>query len=401
MKLSITHPRGAASPRVFMGLAAMALLLSWWGIKTLSSAKPASEPAGSGPAGMPPANVILSQVEKKSSQQTQRVIGSLRAKSRSKLAAREAGAVLEILVKEGDLVKKDSIIARIDPRRLEAQIAGANATFTAARAVVTQREAEKTRASTDLKMKEQLYAKRALSESEVLDARRSAHVAKALASASVESLGAMEARVDLIKVRREDLEIRAPFAGRVVARHTEIGEWVTPGSPVVTLLSVGEIEAWLQVPERFASVAASKNIPVKLTATGKMVIATKLISIPDADASSRTVQMIAVLPDPDNLLVPGLSVSAELPVTERIEQLVVPVNAVVQSYAGPGVFVPQKSADSPMPVARRVAIEVLYQADGYVFIRSKDLKEGDQVIVEGNERLFPFQPLMIQEAAKK
>ena len=54
-----------------------------------------------------------------------------------------------------------------------------------------------------------------------------------------------------------------------------------------------------------------------------------------------------------------------------------------------------------MPVARRVAIEVLYQADGYVFIHSKDLKEGDQVIVEGNDRLFPFQPLMVQEATKK
>ncbi len=401
MKPSTTHPRGAASPIVFIGLAVIVLLLSWWGTKALSNAKTESAPEGAAPTGMPPANVILSKVEKKLSQQTHRVIGTLRAKSRSKLAAREAGAVLEILVKEGDLVKKGAIMAKIDPRRLEAQIVEANATVTAARAVVTQREAEKTRASTDLKMKEQLFAERALSESEVLDARRSAHVAEALASAAEESLGAMEARVDLIKVRREDLEIRAPFAGRVVARHTEIGEWVTAGSPVVTLLSVGEIEAWLQVPERFASVAGGKNIPVKLSATGKMVMATKLIPIPDADASSRTVQMIAVLPDPDNLLVPGLSVSAELPVTERIEQLVVPVNAVVQSYSGPGVFVPLKSPDSPLPVAKRIEVEVLYQADGYVFIRSKDLKEGDQVIVEGNERLYPFQPLMIQEATKK
>jgi RND family efflux transporter MFP subunit len=350
---------------------------------------------------MPPANVILSKVEKKLSQQTQRVIGTLRAKSRSKLAAREAGAVLEVLVQEGDLVKMGATIAKIDPRRLEAQVVEAKAAVTEARAVVTQREAEKTRASTDLKMKEQLYAQRALSESEVLDARRGVHVAEALASAAAESLGAMEARVDLIKVRREDLEILAPFAGRVVARHTEIGEWVIPGSPVVTLLSVGDIEAWLQVPERFATVDGSKNIPVKLTATGKMVMATKLIPIPDADRSSRTVQMIAMLPDPDNELVPGLSVSAELPVTDETEQLMVPVNAVVQSYAGPGVFVPENSPDSPLPVAKRIEVEVLYKTDGYVFIRSKDLKEGDQVIVEGNERLFPFQPLMVQEAAKK
>jgi multidrug efflux pump subunit AcrA (membrane-fusion protein) len=166
------------------------------------------------------------------------------------------------------------------------------------------------------------------------------------------------------------------------------------------MVSVGEIEAWLQVPERFATIASSENIPVKLSATGKMVTATQLIPVPVADASSRTVQMIAILPDPENLLVPGLSVSADLPVTERIEQLMVPVNAVVRSYAGPGVFVPMKTPDSPLPVAKRIDVEILYQTDGYVFIRSEELKEGDEVIVEGNERLFPFQPLMIQEAKK-
>ncbi len=232
MKSSTKHPRGAASPLVFIGLAVIVLLLSWWGTRTLSSAKTESDPAGAAPAGMPPANVILSQVEKKLSQQTQRVIGTLRAKSRSKLAAREAGAVLEILVKEGDLVTKDSIIARIDPRRLEAQIVEANATVTEARAVVTQREAEKTRASTDLKMKEELYAQRALSESEVLDARRGADVAEAMASAAAESLGAMAvfyigfvitkplmSMVDTVeKIRGGDLSIRAP-----IVKNDEIG----------------------------------------------------------------------------------------------------------------------------------------------------------------------------------
>jgi RND family efflux transporter MFP subunit len=400
MKLTTLHPRGAASPAVFIGLAVIIILLSWWGITAISSAKVEAGPAKDAPSGMPPANVILSKVEKKLSQQTHRVIGTLRAKSRSMLAAREAGAILEVLVKEGDLVKEGSVIAKIDPRRLDAQLLEAKAAVTEAHALVTQRKAEKTRASTDLKMKEQLFAQKAISESEVLDARRGADVAEALVSAAEESLGAMEARVNLVKVRREDLEIRAPFTGRVLACHTEIGEWVTPGSPVVTMVSVGEIEAWLQVPERFATIASSENIPVKLSATGKMVTATQLIPVPVADASSRTVQMIAILPDPENLLVPGLSVSADLPVTERIEQLMVPVNAVVRSYAGPGVFVPMKTPDSPLPVAKRIDVEILYQTDGYVFIRSEELKEGDEVIVEGNERLFPFQPLMIQEAKK-
>ena len=50
MKLSTIHLRGAASPLVFIGLAAVVLLLSWWGINALSNAETASDPAAAAPA---------------------------------------------------------------------------------------------------------------------------------------------------------------------------------------------------------------------------------------------------------------------------------------------------------------------------------------------------------------
>lgn len=389
------------NPFVFIILALVVVGASWWGITALSEAKTAGAgEAQAGPGGPPPASVILAPVESRSSVQTQRVVGTLRAKNRSEIAARESGPILEIMVDEGDLVEANQVLATLDPRRLEAQISEAKAEIIVAEALVHQKKSRVKRTTLDLEMKEKLFANKALSESEVLDARSAANVDNSVYAATEESLKAAQSRLELFQVRQADLEIRAPYPGRVVARHAELGEWVEPGASIVTLVSSGDIEAWLKVPERFATAAQGKEIPVTLTATGKTVTSTALTLVPEADTSSRSLQMVALLPNADNALIPGLSVTAEIPVTEKTERLAVPVNALVQGYAGPGVFVPATNPDSPMPVARRVPVEVVYQDEAFVYLAPGELTAEDQVVVEGNERLFPFQPLIIGEREK-
>lgn len=50
----------------------------------------------------------------------------------------------------------------------------------------------------------------------------------------------------------------------------------------------------------------------------------------------------------------------------------------------------------PLPVAKRLPVTVLFQDDEFVYLEAEGLKAGDQVVVEGNERLIPFvQPLII------
>jgi RND family efflux transporter MFP subunit len=383
-------------PVVGVVLALVVLGAAAWGIITLSKAKPEEKGAGGPPQGMPPATVIMGTVESQLSAQTQSIVGTLRAKSRSEIAAREAGAILTIKVNEGDLVEKDEIIATLDGRRLEAQIAEANADITVAAAFVHQKKSREKRSAIDLAMKEKLFAQKAISESEVLDARSANNVDNSVYKAAEDSLKAATSRLELLAVRLEDLVVRAPFDGRVVARHVEPGEWAAAGAHVVTLVSSGEIEAWLQVPERFADSVRGKEIPVSIKATGKTVISTSLTIIPEAEVATRTFQVVATLANPDGTLLPGLSVSAEFPVTSREERLTVPVNAIKQGYAGAGIFIPMEKEGSPMPLAQRLPVEVLFQENGVAYIIAEGLKAGDQVVVEGNERLFPFQPLNIQ-----
>ena len=387
------------SPLIVVILAILVIGSSWWGINALSKAKGKAEedPSGSDPGGPPPANVILATVESKTSTQTHQVVGTLRAKSRAKIAAREAGATLTINFDEGDLVEINSVIATLDTRRLDAQIAEATAEITVAEALVHQKKSRVKRSAIDLAMKETAFAGNALSEAEVLDARSANNVDNSIYASAQDSLKAAKSRLELLNVRLDDLKILAPFTGRVVERHIEPGEWAEPGSAIVTLVSSGEIEAWLQVPERFATTARGKQIPVTLTATGQTVTSTSLTIVPEAEISTRTLQVVALLPNPGDTLVPGLSVSAALPVSENTERLAVPVNAIVQGYAGPSIFISSTQEGSPLPVAKRLPIEILFQENETVYLKAEGLKAGDQVVVEGNERLFPFQTLLIGE----
>ena len=60
------------------------------------------------------------------------------------------------------------------------------------------------------------------------------------------------------------------------------------------MISSGEIEAWLQVPERFAATARGTKIPVTLTATGQTITSTSLIIVPEAEIGTRILQMVAI-----------------------------------------------------------------------------------------------------------
>lgn len=373
-------------PAVILGIG------TFFGIRALQANEASSsQESPAAPQGPPPSTVVVAAVRLLTTQDTQRVTGSIRAVSRAEVAAREDGAVIEINANEGDAVTKGQILVQLDPRRLDAQIAQAKATITAANSVIEQREAEVKRFETDLAMKRKLYQQDAISESEFLDAEREATVSGTQEKSARDSLAAAGAALDLLEVRKQDLTIRAPFDARVVSRQGELGEWLRAGDPLLTLISSGEVEAWLQVPERYDVDLSREAITVSVGAAQHS--ATNLRPVPEADATNRVVTVIANIADPEDELVPGLSVSAELPVSVERPRLAVPSDAVVTTFAGPAIFRAQQSKEG-LPFAERLNVTVLFQKEGTVFIEAEGLNEGELVVIEGNERLFPMTPLV-------
>ena len=390
----------SASTRVALGwlvVTSLLVVMAWFGWKALRDAKPDGE-GGRGGGGRPPSPVVVRPAAGKEIVETLSVTGTLRAVRRADVAARESSAVDELLVDEGDTVESGAVLARLDPRRLTAQIQEASAALTSARADLAQREAEKQRAEQDKKMMEGLWDERAVAEREYLDSLRGMKVAEARVNAASEMIEAAQQRLDLFELRKDDLEVRAPFDGRVLALHTEIGEWLSEGAAVVTLVSTGEIEAWLELPERHARLlreTSPTRVEIEVTGVAERIQADQFRVIPEVDGRSRRFTVVAHLPDPENRLTAGSSVTARVPLGEPAQRVVVPSDAILTGYAGPYVFVPDSSGEGP-PIAKRVDVAVLFERGGEAILGDCDLKQGDEVIVEGNERLMPGMPVAPQ-----
>lgn len=386
--------------RVALGWLVVTVLLvvmAWFGWKALRDAKPEGE-SGRGGGGRPPSPVVVRPAESKEIVETLSVTGTLRAVRRAEVAARESSAVDELLVDEGDTVKSDAVLARLDPRRLQAQIQEASAALTSARADLSQREAERQRALQDEKMMRGLWEQRAVAEREYLDSVRELKVAEARADAASEMIEAAQQRLDLFELRKDDLEVRAPFDGRVLTLHTEMGEWLSEGAPVVTLVSSGEAEAWLELPERHARLlreTSPTSVEIEVTGSVDSIQADRFTVIPEVDGRSRSFTVVAHLPDPENRLTAGSSVTARVPLGAPARRVVVSSDAILTGYAGPYVFVPESSGEGP-PVAKRVDVVVLFERGGEAILEDGGLKPGDEVIVEGNERLMPNAPVAPQ-----
>lgn len=379
-------------------LAAILGVALWWGIQAMRSAPVAGAGQGAAPAGGPhPATVITVGVTADTVQKRHRVTGSLRAVERAEVAAREAGAVVKVHVDEGAVVKEGDLLVSLDARRMNAELAESKARLTASKAMVTQMKAEAKRATSDLKMKNQLFEQRAVSEREFLDSQRASSVANAKKDAADDEFEAMENAVTLMEVRLEDLQIKAPFDGKVVARHVNPGEWLSPGGSVVTLVSTGTIEAWMNVPERFIGAVQSTKEKWSVTADGSGVSSEVkgIRAIADIDPRTRLFPVIIELDDQNGAMVPGQSVHAELPVSAPDSLLVVPVDAVVESFSGAHVYKAAPQKEGEMPISEKVPVEVKFRKNAMVFLSAETLKVGDRVVVEGNERLFPGTPLMV------
>jgi len=390
------------SPIRWIVLAVLLVAGLWFGVQALRQAEPAGGSAassGEGSQAPPPATVIAAAVESKLVQERHRVTGTLRAAQRSEVAAQEPGAVETVEVDVGDRVEKGDRLVSLDARRLEAQLAEAKSRLAGAGAVVTQRTAEASRAARDLEMKRGLLSERAVSEREFLDAEREASVADARKKAAEDERAALASQLELLQVRLEDLDVRAPFPGRVVERHVDPGEWLAGGEPVVTLVSDGVVEAWLSVPERFIAEVGEggRDLRIAADASGIASTARSVRIVGDVDPTSRLFPVVAEIDDRKGALAPGLSVHAELPVGDTRRLLAVRVDAVIETFEGASVFRVSAGEEGGMPVGERASVEVEFRRDGMAYLRSDALEAGDQVVVEGNERLFPGTPLVVGE----
>ncbi|MEM8781738.1 MAG: efflux RND transporter periplasmic adaptor subunit [Planctomycetota bacterium] len=380
------------------------------------TAPPAAEaqadaPGGGGP---PPAMVEVGIALMQPLEERLAVTGRLRELRRVTVTAEVAGKLIALNVEEGDrVVGGETVLARIDPTWTDLRVRAAEADLDEARANLEQSERELVRL-------ERLRAQRTANQRELDDAQTAVIADRARVAAA-------EAELSRATVEQERLAVVAPFDATVTAKNAEVGQWVEPGDGVVGLVSVGQIDAEVDVPETAINAVArlaADGTPVTITidALGRDVTGQVAAVTPDGSSASRTFPVKVRLDDAEGLLKPGMSVTARFPLGEPRPTLTVPRDAVLFSTLTPQVWVAmdagpppgneasqdasatppasdvsdQAPPPQPMPFALPASVRVLYgQGDRFAIeVLDGPLFPGATVIIEGGESLFPTRPLM-------
>ncbi len=345
--------------------------------------------------GPPPQAVRVEEVRSERLQEHRRVTGTIRPVRRSLVAAREAGIVLELLVREGAAVKEGEVLARLDAERLRLDAAVLDAETAEARASVEERRAEEEKARRDAAT-ETVLAERGVSQpKERDDAVSEVNAAAARTRAAEKKVEGLDAKAALWRRRIADAEIRAPFAGSVTALRAEIGSWVATGGPLLELVSTGDLEARLDVPQGSLAPlrAHAGSVRLVLDASGRELDLAGGRIVGEVDPVSRTFPVLVPVPAaPD--VAPGMSVTATVPTGAEEEHLTVSRDAILRSPSGPYVYVASGGGDGKPATAVMVPIEVLFSVGDRAAVKGRDLAAGARAVVEGNERLHPGAPLL-------
>jgi multidrug efflux system membrane fusion protein len=171
--------------------------------------------------------------------------------------------------------------------------------------------------------------------------------------------------------------IKAPFAGQLGIRQVELGQYVEPGSELVTLTDLDRLYVDFTVPEQArAVVRLGQAVEVTTDAYPGRVFAAELTTIePQIDPSTRTIKLQATMANPDRLLLPGMFADARLVLPPTPDVVTVPETAVTHTLYGDSVFVVREegAGQDGKPVQKAVQ----------TFVRTGDVVEGRIAILEG------------------
>jgi HlyD family secretion protein len=295
----------------------------------------------------------------------------------------------QLLVDVGDMVAKDQVLAVLSKSTLELQETEAFASLASARAGIAQGEAQlveaeaaeaeaKRVADRTAKLREQGSAPQAQLETAAAAATSAAArvtVAKEGLEAARAQLALAEARLDNIRLQLSRTEVKAPVAGKIIARNAKLGAVATAaGEPMFVIVRDGELELRADVAEADV-LRLEEGQPARLRAVGMTTELTGHLRLVEPTINPTTrLGRARIAIDDETGLRSGMFVEAEITVAER-DGLAVPLTALAASSEGISVL---RVVDG---LVERVPVTIGIRQGAYVEIL-EGLSVGDQVVTK-------------------
>ena len=256
--------------------------------------------------------------------------GVVEAVRQTVMSAQVSGAVVAIDVKVGDVVKTGQVLARIDARAAEHNVAASDALVLSARATldVATKEFDRQKLLFEKKYTSQAALERAEAQFKATQAQVSAQLAQAGAA----------------RTQSGFFVLRAPYGGVIADVPAVLGDMAMPGRPLLTLYDPASLRVTASIPQtEIARIAPGKPAKVQfpgLPADRQWAAPIGQTLLPTADPGTHTAQIRLDLPTTVGNLTPGTFARVWLPMQgASTPRLYVPAKAVVRRAEMTGVYV--------------------------------------------------------------
>jgi multidrug efflux system membrane fusion protein len=182
--------------------------------------------------------------------------------------------------------------------------------------------------------------------------------------------------------------IVAPFTGRLGVRQVNLGQYLNPGDPTVTLTDLTLLYVNFTLPSQDTPrIAVGQKVDVTADAfPGRKFSATITTIEPQISASTRTISIQATMPNPDEALLPGMFVNAAVVLPDQAAEVVLPETAVEYTLYGDSAYVIRQDGTGtdgkPLLKAFRSPVKTGLRWGNKVEVLD-GLKAGDQVVAAG------------------
>ncbi|MBI4751507.1 MAG: efflux RND transporter periplasmic adaptor subunit [Acidobacteria bacterium] len=327
-----------------------------------------------------------------------------------------AGAVLAQVRQSDYQVKVKEVEAQAHEAKSaietsKAQYQEALSAIASSKAQLAEAEAAYEKAKLDFDRAQNLFVSQSLTKANFDAARAQFDMASAKVAAARSQVGMIQARADSAKSQIEvstarssgaeavvwketiplqDTALRSPLTGVVLQKSIEKGTLVPPGQTGFIVADLASVKAVFGVPDiAVAEMKLGKTLSVGTETMPGTEFQGQITSVfPAADPKSRTFNIEVSIPNPDQLLRPGMVVSLSVePEPVAPAQPVIPLNAILKpkgNPAGYAVFVVVEQDGRQIARLREVT---LGSASGRTVFVTEGVKPGDRVITTGGTQV--------------
>ncbi|WP_163338382.1 efflux RND transporter periplasmic adaptor subunit [Desulfopila sp. IMCC35008] len=288
------------------------------------------------------------------------LLGTIEPVNRVEIAAKVSGSIIDLPVVLGSEIEKGELLVEISAGEIDAQL--------------QQSKAQLDQARRNLDRERKLLSQKAATRESVRALQEGVEIAEA---AYTEAL-----------TFQQYTSIKAPINGRVTRKHVNKGDLATPGKPLLNIEDNKHLQVITDIPERYIfQIKQGDKLQVEVPSAEMTITGSVAEVAPNADPQTRTAPIKLDI-EADEKLYGGQFVRVALN-TKEVQTLTIPQSALVPIGQMERVFV----VEEDIAKLRLVRSGEIY-GDSIEILSG--LKEGERVVIEGQETITDGQPVILR-----